>query len=50
MNLGFIHMYCGSGKTTAAMGVGVKDADRGNKALLTKFIDKKVLVRIGIEK
>ena len=40
MNLGLIHIYCGNGKgkTTAAMGLGVRAAGRGYKVLLTQFL------------
>ncbi|MGL5354514.1 MAG: cob(I)yrinic acid a,c-diamide adenosyltransferase [Clostridium sp.] len=40
MEIGLIHIYCGNGKgkTTAAMGLGVRCAGRGNKVLLTQFL------------
>lgn len=39
-DLGLIHLYCGNGKgkTTAAMGLGIRCAGRGNKVLLTQFL------------
>lgn len=40
MELGLIHIYCGDGKgkTTAAVGLGIRCAGRGNKVLLTQFL------------
>ncbi|GAB6169528.1 cob(I)yrinic acid a,c-diamide adenosyltransferase [Clostridium carnis] len=40
MELGLIHIYCGNGKgkTTAAMGLGMRAAGRGKKVLLTQFL------------
>lgn len=40
MEIGLIHIYCGNGKgkTTAAMGLGIRCAGRGNKVLLTQFL------------
>ncbi|CDG02227.1 cob(I)yrinic acid a,c-diamide adenosyltransferase [Clostridium chauvoei] len=40
MELGLIHIYCGNGKgkTTAAMGLGVRACGRGYKVLLTQFL------------
>lgn len=40
MELGLIHIYCGDGKgkTTAAMGLGMRAAGRGKKVLLTQFL------------
>lgn len=40
MELGLIHIYCGDGKgkTTAAMGLGVRAAGRDKKVLLTQFL------------
>ena len=37
---GLIHIYCGDGKgkTTAAVGLAVRCAGRGNKVLLVKFL------------
>lgn len=37
---GLIHIYCGDGKgkTTAAVGLAVRCAGRGNKALLVQFL------------
>ncbi len=40
MNSGLIHIYCGDGKgkTTAAMGLGMRAAGRNMKVLLTQFL------------
>jgi len=40
MELGLIHIYCGDGKgkTTAAMGLGMRAAGRAKKVLLTQFL------------
>lgn len=40
MELGLIHIYCGDGKgkTTAAMGLGIRAAGRDKKVLLTQFL------------
>lgn len=40
MELGLIHIYCGNGKgkTTAAMGLGMRAAGNGLKVLLTQFL------------
>lgn len=40
MELGLIHIYCGNGKgkTTAAMGLGMRAAGRKKKVLLTQFL------------
>ncbi|WP_160687831.1 cob(I)yrinic acid a,c-diamide adenosyltransferase [Clostridium sp. C2-6-12] len=40
MELGLIHIYCGDGKgkTTAAMGLGIRAAGRNKKVLLTQFL------------
>ncbi|MGL5381627.1 cob(I)yrinic acid a,c-diamide adenosyltransferase [Clostridium sp.] len=40
MDLGLIHIYCGNGKgkTTAAMGLGMRAAGREKKVLLTQFL------------
>lgn len=40
MELGLIHIYCGDGKgkTTAAMGLGMRAAGRNKKVLLTQFL------------
>lgn len=40
MELGLIHIYCGNGKgkTTAAMGLGMRACGRGYKVLLTQFL------------
>ncbi|MGL4372895.1 MAG: cob(I)yrinic acid a,c-diamide adenosyltransferase [Turicibacter sp.] len=40
MELGLIHIYCGNGKgkTSAAMGLGLRAAGREKKVLLTQFL------------
>jgi len=40
MELGLIHIYCGDGKgkTTAAMGLGMRAAGRDKNVLLTQFL------------
>lgn len=40
MELGLIHIYCGDGKgkTTAAMGLGMRAVGRQKKVLLTQFL------------
>ncbi|OPJ55131.1 cob(I)yrinic acid a,c-diamide adenosyltransferase [Clostridium chromiireducens] len=40
MEIGLIHIYCGDGKgkTTAAMGLGIRAAGRDKKVLLTQFL------------
>jgi cob(I)alamin adenosyltransferase len=40
MELGLIHIYCGDGKgkTTAAMGLGMRAVGRHKKVLLTQFL------------
>ena len=40
MELGLIHIYCGDGKgkTTAAMGLGIRAVGREKKVLLTQFL------------
>lgn len=40
MEFGLIHIYCGDGKgkTTAAMGLGMRAAGREKKVLLTQFL------------
>lgn len=40
MELGLIHIYCGDGKgkTTAAMGLGMRAAGRDKSVLLTQFL------------
>lgn len=40
MEFGLIHIYCGDGKgkTTAAMGLGMRAAGRSKKVLLTQFL------------
>ncbi|AWK52716.1 cob(I)yrinic acid a,c-diamide adenosyltransferase [Clostridium beijerinckii] len=40
MELGLIHIYCGDGKgkTTAAMGLGMRAVGRNKKVLLTQFL------------
>lgn len=53
MKLGLIHIYCGNGKgkTTAAMGLGIRAAGRGYKVLLTQFLkDNDTGELISIEK
>ncbi|EHI98828.1 ATP:corrinoid adenosyltransferase BtuR/CobO/CobP [Clostridium sp. DL-VIII] len=53
MELGLIHIYCGDGKgkTTAAMGLGMRAAGRNKKVLLTQFLkDNDTGELISIEK
>lgn len=53
MDLGLIHIYCGDGKgkTTAAMGLGIRGAGREKKVLLTQFLkDNNTGELISIEK
>ncbi|SFD02432.1 cob(I)yrinic acid a,c-diamide adenosyltransferase [Clostridium uliginosum] len=53
MELGLIHIYCGDGKgkTTAAMGLGIRAAGRDKKVLLTQFLkDNNTGELISIEK
>ncbi|WP_069680401.1 cob(I)yrinic acid a,c-diamide adenosyltransferase [Clostridium taeniosporum] len=53
MDLGLIHIYCGNGKgkTTAAMGLGIRAAGRDKKVLLTQFLkDNNTGELISIEK
>jgi cob(I)alamin adenosyltransferase len=53
MELGLIHIYCGDGKgkTTAAMGLGMRAAGREKKVLLTQFLkDNDTGELISIEK
>lgn len=40
---GLVHIYCGSGKgkTTAAIGLSVRCAGRGNKVLIVQFLKSK---------
>jgi len=40
MELGLIHIYCGDGKgkTTAAMGLGMRAVGRNKKVILTQFL------------
>ncbi|NRZ81706.1 ATP:corrinoid adenosyltransferase [Clostridium beijerinckii] len=40
MELGLIHIYCGDGKgkTTAAMGLGMRAVGHQKKVLLTQFL------------
>lgn len=40
MELGLVHIYCGDGKgkTTAAMGLGMRAVGRDKKVLLTQFL------------
>ena len=42
MDMGLIHIYCGNGKgkTTAAMGLGMRAAGREKKVLLTQFLKR----------
>ncbi|MDR3598314.1 cob(I)yrinic acid a,c-diamide adenosyltransferase [Clostridium sp.] len=52
MELGLIHIYCGDGKgkTTAAMGLGIRACGRDKKVLLTQFLkdnDTGELISIG---
>jgi cob(I)alamin adenosyltransferase len=53
MELGLIHIYCGDGKgkTTAAMGLGIRAAGRNKMVLLTQFLkDNDTGELISIEK
>lgn len=53
MELGLIHIYCGDGKgkTTAAMGLGMRACGRDKKVLLTQFLkDNDTGELISIEK
>lgn len=53
MDLGLIHIYCGDGKgkTTAAMGLGIRACGRDKKVLLTQFLkDNDTGELISIEK
>lgn len=53
MDLGLIHIYCGDGKgkTTAAMGLGMRACGREKKVLLTQFLkDNNTGELISIEK
>ncbi|WP_297421521.1 cob(I)yrinic acid a,c-diamide adenosyltransferase [Clostridium sp.] len=53
METGLIHIYCGDGKgkTTAAMGLGMRAAGRDKKVLLTQFLkDNDTGELISIEK
>jgi cob(I)alamin adenosyltransferase len=53
MELGLIHIYCGDGKgkTTAAMGLGIRACGRDKKVLLTQFLkDNDTGELISIEK
>lgn len=53
MELGLIHIYCGDGKgkTTAAMGLGIRACGRNKKVLLTQFLkDNDTGELISIEK
>ncbi|MBU3106801.1 cob(I)yrinic acid a,c-diamide adenosyltransferase [Clostridium gasigenes] len=53
MEIGLIHIYCGNGKgkTTAAMGLGMRCAGRKNKVLLTQFLkDNNTGELVSIEK
>lgn len=53
MDLGLIHIYCGDGKgkTTAAMGLGIRCAGREKKVILTQFLkDNNTGELLSIEK
>lgn len=53
MELGLIHIYCGDGKgkTTAAMGLGIRACGRDKKVLLNQFLkDNDTGELISIEK
>ena len=53
MEIGLIHIYCGDGKgkTTAAMGLGMRAVGRDKKVLLTQFLkDNDTGELISIEK
>ncbi len=53
MEIGLIHIYSGNGKgkTTAAMGLGMRCAGRKNKVLLTQFLkDNNTGELVSIEK
>ncbi|MBW6409215.1 cob(I)yrinic acid a,c-diamide adenosyltransferase [Clostridium weizhouense] len=53
MDLGLIHIYCGDGKgkTTAAMGLGMRACGREKKVLLTQFLkDNNTGELLSIEK
>lgn len=45
--MGFVHIYCGDGKgkTSAALGLAVRAAGRGQRILLVRFLKNEDSVR-----